>query len=110
MNKSIRISEEDYPDLLRQIYNSPKKLYYKGEIEILQKTCISIVGTRKYSEYGEFITKKIVAELAVLDIAIVSGLAKGIDKIAHESALENGLPTIAVLGSGIENIYRLGLQ
>ena len=107
MNKihSIKIEDTAYPHLLREIYNSPKKLYYKGDLEVLEKTCISIVGTRKYSEYGELMTEKIVEELAVIDVAIVSGLAKGIDTIAHKAALKNGLKTIAVLGSGLDNIY-----
>lgn len=101
----ITIKDKNYPALLRQIYNPPQTLYYRGDINILKKTCISIVGTRRNSDYGEYAAKKIVNELAILDIAIVSGLAKGIDTIAHEIALKNSLSTIAVLGSGIDNIY-----
>jgi DNA processing protein len=93
------------PAHLQEVYDPPNGLYYKGKTDCLGKTCISIVGTRKYTDYGEFMTQNIVEELAVLDIAIVSGLAKGIDTIAHEAALKNGIPTIAVLGSGLENIY-----
>lgn len=93
------------PARLKEIYNPPKQLFYKGNKNCLQKTCISIVGTRKYTEYGEFMTKKLVEELAVLDITIVSGLAIGIDTIAHESAIKHDLPTVAVLGSGLDNIY-----
>lgn len=102
---SIKIDDPIYPELLSQIYNPPEELFYKGDINFLQKTCISIVGTRKNSCYGEEMTRKIVEELAVLDIAIVSGLAYGIDAIAHQAALDFGLPTIAVLGGGIDNIY-----
>lgn len=102
---SVKISDGIYPKLLKEIYNPPQKLFYRGRIELLNKTCISVVGTRRNTDYGEFMTEKIVAELSVLDIAIVSGLAKGIDAIAHKAALENNLPTIAVLGSGINNIY-----
>jgi DNA processing protein len=108
MNKNswfISIGTDVYPKLLSEIYNPPKKLFYKGKLEILNKPCVAVVGTRSHTEYGEFLTQKIISELAVLDIAIVSGLAKGIDTIAHEAALENDLPTIAVLGSGINNIY-----
>lgn len=101
----IEIVDLDYPNLLREVYNPPKKLYFRGNKELLKKTCISVIGTRKYTEYGEANTKKIIEELAVLDIAIVSGLAIGIDSIAHEAALKFGIPTIAVLGSGIDNIY-----
>jgi DNA processing protein len=103
--KILTISNAKYPALLKEIYNPPRTLFYRGELKTLEKTCISIVGTRKYSDYGEMMTQKIVEELAVLDIAIVSGLAKGIDTIAHKAALQNKLPTIAVLGSGINNIY-----
>lgn len=101
----IKITDEIYPYLLKQIHNPPQKLYYRGDLNILKKTCISIVGTRRNSDYGEFVTKEIIRKLAILDIAIVSGLAKGIDTIAHKTALDLGLPTIAVLGSGIDNIY-----
>lgn len=99
------ITHENYPPLLRQIYAPPRKLYYKGDVNLLEKTCIAIVGTRKPTQYGEYMTEKIIEDLKVLDVAIVSGLAKGIDTIAHESALKNNIPTIAVLGSGLENIY-----
>jgi DNA processing protein len=107
MNKSwfIKIWDTTYPQLLKEIYNPPEELFYKGKVEFLNKTCIAIVGTRRNTDYGEFITEKIIEELSVLDIAIVSGLAKGIDTVAHKSALKNNLPTIAVLGSGINNIY-----
>ncbi len=99
------ITKNQFPNLLKQIYKPPEKLYYRGDIEALEKTCVSVVGTRKMSDYGEEMTQKIIEELASIDIAIVSGLAKGIDSIAHKIALENGLTTIAVLGSGIDNIY-----
>ncbi|MFH1533730.1 MAG: DNA-processing protein DprA [Nitrospirota bacterium] len=93
------------PGQLLEVYKPPNGLYYKGNTNCLNKTCISIVGTRKYTDYGEFMTQKIIEELAVLDIAIVSGLAIGIDTIAHKTALKLGIPTIAVLGSGLNNIY-----
>ncbi len=103
--KILKISDSNYPDLLKQIHKPPETLYYKGNIDLLHKPCISVVGTRKYSSYGQEITTKIIRELSVLDICIVSGLALGIDSIAHRTALECNLPTIAVLGSGIDNIY-----
>lgn len=105
IEQSFTIQDEIYPYLLRQIYNSPQKLYYRGNLQVLNKTCIAIVGTRNSTEYGEMLTQKIIEELSNLDIAIVSGLAKGIDTIAHTEALRNNLSTIAVLGSGINNIY-----
>jgi len=105
VEQSFTIKDEVYPYLLRQIYNPPQKIFYRGNLQILTKTCIAIVGTRKCTDYGEFLTKKIIEELANLDVAIVSGLAKGIDTIVHQEALRNNLSTIAVLGSGINNIY-----
>jgi len=94
-----------YPELLKEIYDAPEKLYYFGNIELIYKASISIVGTRKSTEYGEYITKKIIEELSNYDLNIVSGLAKGIDTIAHKAALKNNLSTIVVLGSGLKNIY-----
>jgi DNA processing protein len=101
----IRIKNKNYSNLLKQIYKAPEKLYCQGNTELLNKTCISIVGTRKYSEYGDYISKELIAGLANLDIVIVSGLAQGIDTIAHQQSLKHSIPTIAVLGSGIDNIY-----
>lgn len=108
MNKGaffIEKKDDIYPELLRQIYKGPTHLWYRGKLETLNKTCIAVVGTRRPSPYGEEMTQKIIKELSIWDIAIVSGLAKGIDTIAHETALKEGLKTIAVLGSGINNIY-----
>ncbi len=101
----LKISDKNYPTQLKQIDRPPQKLFHKGNVELLNKTCISVVGTRKYSGYGEEMTRKIIEDLSCLDICIVSGLALGIDSIAHQAALDYDLPTIAVLGSGIDNIY-----
>lgn len=105
MEKMLQKWDKQYPKLLKEIPDPPEKLYYHGDLKILEKPCLAVVGTRKNTDYGEDITKQIIRELSVLDIAIVSGLAKGIDTIAHRAALENDLPTIAVLGSGMDNIY-----
>lgn len=93
------------PEKLKVIYESPEKLYYKGDISLMAKPSIAVVGTRRYSDYGKYVTEKIVSELSTYDISIISGLAKGIDTIAHMSALKNNIPTIAVLGSGFMDIY-----
>ncbi|MBT4917164.1 DNA-protecting protein DprA [Candidatus Peregrinibacteria bacterium] len=103
--KIIKPTQQEYPNILKQIHKPPAKLYYKGHLDVLDLTCIAIVGTRKYSEYGEYVTRKIIEELSLYKVAIVSGLAKGIDTIAHKTCLETNTPTIAVLGSGINNIY-----
>lgn len=105
MIKTLKISQKEYPGYLKEIYQPPQKLFYKGEISSLKNTCISIVGTRKCTEYGEYVTKKIVEELSTLEVTIISGLASGIDTVAHRAALYNNMPTIAVLGSGLNCIY-----
>jgi DNA processing protein len=99
------IQSKELPILLQNIPDPPEKLSYLGNKELLKKTCIAVVGTRKNSDYGELMTQQIIEELAILDIAVVSGLALGIDAIAHKTALANGIPTIAVLGSSIDNLY-----
>lgn len=100
-----KINYQKFPPLLKEIPNPPSTLYYRGNKDLLNKHCISIIGTRKNSDYGSDMTQQIVKALSVLDIAIVSGLAYGIDSIAHRAALDYKIPTIAVLGSGIDNIY-----
>ncbi|MBP7670991.1 DNA-processing protein DprA [Candidatus Gracilibacteria bacterium] len=90
---------------LADIPDPPKKLFYQGDLDLIQLPAIAIVGTRHCSEYGEYVTQSLIKDLAALNIAIVSGLARGIDSIAHRTALEYGLKTIAVLGSGLNNIY-----
>lgn len=105
--KTNIIYEQDpeYPQLLKQINKPPEKLYYQGDLSLLSRPCLSVVGTRRSSDYGEYLTEKIIQELAPYKVVIVSGLAKGIDTFAHKLALKYGLKTIAVLGSGLSNIY-----
>jgi len=97
-------SENKYPDLLKEISYSPSSFYIKGEIPE-EAPYIAVVGTRKVSAYGKLVTEKLVKELVRYNFIIVSGLAYGVDTIAHESALKNQGKTIAVLGSGLNNIY-----
>jgi len=102
---NISFNDSCYPRILREIDDAPEKLYYKGDINLLKKTCIAIVGTRKSSNYGEVLCDHFIKELSSFDVCIVSGLALGIDTCAHKSALKYGLKTIAVLGTGIDKIY-----
>jgi len=107
-NRDIAIysfSEEDYPKLLKEIYDPPVVLFCKGELLLEDNFALSIVGSRKLSEYGRRITEKLAYELAFLGITIVSGLARGIDSVAHKSTLSAGGRTIAILGSGVSCIY-----
>lgn len=96
---------EEYPKYLREIYNSPLILYIMGKIEESDERAIGVVGTRTPTNYGKIITEKFSSELAMEGYTIVSGLARGIDTIAHLSALKSKGRTIAVTGSGIDIIY-----
>lgn len=101
--KEILIGDKIYSKMLAQIADPPKKLYCRGNIELLNTFCLGIVGTRKVTAYGKEAAEYIVNGLADTGWTIVSGLALGIDAIAHQAALDNGLPTIAVLGSTVDD-------
>lgn len=103
--KVINIDENEYPRVLRKIENPPKKLYVEGDEKILNSNCIAVVGSRKNTKYGEKWCKKFVKELVKYDLKIVSGMALGIDLIAHKEAIKKGGKTIAVLPSGLKKIY-----
>jgi len=99
----ITISDSDYPKLLKEIYAPPALLYLRGKILPQDELSLGIVGPRKISSYGKQITPLIAAEVCRKGLTIVSGLAKGVDTIAHQTALKNSQRTIAVLGSGIDS-------
>jgi len=103
----LTINEPGYPTILKEIYDPPAFLYYKGRMDDPDEFRIAVVGTRKASTYGRQSASEIVRNLANQKLTIVSGMALGIDSIAHEAAIEAGGRTIAVLGSGInqESIY-----
>ncbi len=103
--QEINFSEEDYPEKLRKIKNPPQKLYAIGNIGLLQKPSLGIVGTRHITDYGIKNCKYFAQEIIKKDIPIVSGMAVGTDSVAHKTALEYGGETIAVLGSGFEHIF-----
>lgn len=103
--KSITINERDYPEMLRYINDPPKKLYYRGDISIASKLCVSVVGSRNSTQYGKWASKMIGSKLTDYQIPVVSGMALGIDSYCHEAALENQGETIAVLGSGVDVCY-----
>ena len=93
---------QNIPALLRKISDPPKKLYVRGTLPPEDSITVCIVGSRKYSAYGKEVCEKLVASLAPYKVSIVSGLALGIDSIAHESALRHKMHTIAVPGSGLD--------
>jgi DNA processing protein len=100
--KIILQGEDDYPALLSEIHEPPLLLYYKGEINDKNPFAIAIVGTRKFSIYGQQVAEKITRELVLRDCSIISGLALGIDTISHNAALNAGGRTVGVLGTGID--------
>ena len=103
--KCITIFSENYPRRLKDLEFPLYALFCKGDISLLQTRCFGIVGTRVPTAYGRTITQSFAKGLAENGLTIVSGLAMGVDKIAHETALETGGKTIAVLGGGFNHIY-----
>lgn len=101
----ISLADPEYPDLLKQIYDPPILFWIRGDAEALKLPGVAVVGTRNTSPYGRKMAGKFTGELAEKDLCIFSGLAHGIDAIAHKTALEHNARTVAVLGSGIDNLY-----
>jgi len=104
----LTIDDESYPQLLKEIYDPPALLYYKGTLnKKIAQTNLAVVGSRKASIYGRQVIEEIVAPLARENLIVVSGLALGIDAMAHNETLKQGGVTYAVLGSGLdkEHIY-----
>ena len=97
--------DKQYPSLLRQIDDAPPVLYLYGKLTAADQFTLAVVGTRNSSTYGQQVTQRMVTELARGDVTIVSGLALGIDTIAHTAALDAGGRTIAVLACGLDIIY-----
>lgn len=103
--KTLFLTDKNYPQRLLYCYDSPTLLYYKGEADLNTSKIIAIIGTRNNTDYGKTITEKLIKELAEEKIMVVSGLAFGIDTIAHKAALKYGLPTVGVLAHGLDTIY-----
>ena len=103
--KILSITDDEYPSNLKKIFDAPVLLYYKGKLFKEDKYSLSIVGTRTPTEYGRNVCERLTKDISELGIPVVSGLAKGIDSIAHRVALENDNTTYAVLGSGVDVIY-----
>lgn len=101
----VTILDENYPKLLKEIYAPPPLLYYFGAIDLNNDFPLAVVGSRKISSYGKQITQDIVSQLAQAGLTIISGLALGIDGLAHQATLDCQGKTLAVLGSGLDKIY-----
>ena len=105
----INILDKDYPKSLKNIYDAPIVLYYKGNKQLLNKNkIIAMVGCRKCSLYGRQVSLKFSYELAKQKVCIISGLAEGIDSYSHLGCIKAGGNTIAVLGNGIDQVYPIG--
>ncbi len=97
--------EDDYPKLLREIFDPPLVVYCLGDVRVLSRHAVAVVGTRRCSSYGSEVAYTLGRELAELGLVVVSGLAVGIDARAHLGSLAGGGPTVAVLGTGVDIPY-----
>ncbi|HEY0141048.1 MAG TPA: DNA-processing protein DprA [Thermoanaerobaculia bacterium] len=105
---TVVLGDEAYPTMLAHIYDPPTVLHFRGDVSLLKRPMISIVGSRRCSAYGRNAARTLADSLAKRGVAVVSGLARGIDAAAHQAALEAGGATIAVLGCGIDIVYPRG--
>jgi DNA processing protein len=103
--QAIPANSPDYPKRLKEIYDYPPVLYVKGTLSTQDDWTISVVGTRRATNYGRQVTEEITSDLVKNDVTIASGLARGIDTIAHHSALKGGGRTLAVFACGLDIIY-----
>lgn len=103
--KLVCISDKEYPENLKRIFDTPVLLYYKGKLSESDKYSLSIVGTRNPTEYGKYNCEKFTDELSGLNIPIVSGFARGIDTIVHKTCIKNKRLNYAVFGCGADVIY-----
>lgn len=103
------MNDENYPQRLRQCDDAPLMLFYKGNINLNQRRVICVVGTRRNTVYGEDLIRRFMRELRQLcpQLLVVSGLAYGVDIIAHRQALQNGYPTVGVLAHGVDYLLSL---
>jgi DNA processing protein len=97
--------QRKYPPRLRHLHDPPPILFALGDLSLLRAPAVAVVGTRQHSEYGRLATETLAGGLARAGVVIVSGMARGIDRIAHEQALQAGSPTVGVLGCGLDVAY-----
>jgi DNA processing protein len=102
---TVFLSDEKYPKRMLNCYDPPTLLYYKGSASLNVGRTVAVIGTRHHTEYGRQQTEKFVKELEGKNITIISGMAYGIDALAHKAALKNRLPTIGILAHGMDSIY-----
>jgi len=103
--RALICEDPSYPARLKEIYDYPPVLYVKGRLLPEDEPCLAIVGTRRPTVYGRQVTEEMVTDLARSGITVISGLARGIDSVAHRAALDAGGRTVAVFGSGLDIVY-----
>jgi len=100
--------DRDYPAALRDLPDPPRKLWARGDLALLERPCVAIVGTRRATAYAERVTRELARTLARAGACVISGLARGVDVAAHRAALEADGATCAVLGTGLDVVYPRG--
>lgn len=103
--RCLFLTDEDYPGRLLNCFDPPSLLYYRGNANLNAAKIISIIGTRNHTEYGKQVTEQLVKQLLPYEVMVISGLAYGIDAIAHKAAISGGLPTVGVLAHGLDRVY-----
>ncbi len=103
--QTLFIKEDHYPKRLLHCYDPPTLLYYKGNASLNNGRILSIIGTRNHTEYGKLVTEQLIKRLQNEQVLIVSGLAFGIDAIAHKTSLHYQIPTVGVMAHGMDTIY-----
>ena len=103
--KPLFLTDKEYPQRLLNCYDNPALIYYKGNADLNTSKIVAIVGTRSNSDYGRSICEKLIEDLAEENILVISGLAFGIDSIAHRAALKHQLKTVGVLAHGLDRVY-----
>jgi len=101
----LSFNNDNYPQRLKHCYDAPTVLYYRGIADLNNPKVIAVIGTRTNSDYGKQITEDLIEQLQHHHVTVISGLAFGIDAIAHKAAVKNNLPTVGVLAHGLQTIY-----
>ncbi len=103
--KMLYLTDEDYPKRLLNCYDPPTVLFYKGNANLNASKVINVIGTRHLTDYGKQITEKLIENLLAHEILVISGMAFGIDTVAHKACIKYGLPTVGVLAHGLDTLY-----
>jgi DNA processing protein len=98
----VKRGDDDYPAVLTYIDKPPDQLYYTGDLSVLSKPCVAVVGSRRATDYGRWASYNLARKLSEHGVVVVSGMAEGIDSFAHRGALEGPTPTVAVMGNGLD--------